>query len=266
MESHCGNALGGRESPACSKTVLYFLRHHEMYRGYTKRWRKRWSKDYHKDRLLWVLMDYFIDHANYVDKDVYIKGAGLVPVKRGQHLFGTLQLADFIGVDRQRIRTKLKILEKIQFLTIKPTNRFSIATIINYDIYNPLEEQTNQHIDQQLTSNKPATNQQLTTPNKDNKEKKVNNIYPAWLDLGLWKEFKKMRIRIKKPMTEHAELLRIADLKKLVDKGYSQDEIINKSIACSWQDFYEPKDEGEKNAKFTKTGKYDGLGKTLSQD
>ena len=146
-------------------------------RGYTKRWRKRWEKNYHKDRLLWVLMDYFIDHANYQDVDIYLKGVGSIPLKRGQHVFGTVKLARFIGVDRQRIRTKLTILKNIGFLTIKTTNKYSIASIINYNTYNPLKTTTNQQNDHQLTSSKPATNQQLTTDNKDNKVKKDKNIY-----------------------------------------------------------------------------------------
>jgi len=120
-------------------------------------------------------MDYFIDYANHKDTDVYIKGAGVIPLKRGQHIFGTIALADFMGVDRQRIRSKLKILKNIEFLTIKPTNRFSIATILNYDIYNPQNELTNQQINQQLTSNQPATNQQLTTPNEYNNIKNIKN-------------------------------------------------------------------------------------------
>ena len=144
-----------------------------MHRGYTKRWRRRWDKEYHKDHLLWVLMDYFIDHANYKDTEIYIKGAGLIPLKRGDHVFGTPSLAGLMGVDRQRVRSKLKILKKIGFLTIKTTNKFSIATVINYNTYNQQENQANQQTNQQLTSNQPATNQQLTTPNKDKKEKKV---------------------------------------------------------------------------------------------
>ena len=96
-------------------------------------------------------MEYFIDHANYKDTEIYFPNIGLIPLKRGQHIFGTLKLAEFMGVDRQRVRSKLKILKNIEFLTIKSTNRYSIATIINYDTYNPLKNETNQLTDQQLT-------------------------------------------------------------------------------------------------------------------
>ena len=134
-------------------------------------------------------MDYFIDHANYKDTEIYIKGAGLIPLKRGQHIFGTLSLADLMGVDRQRVRSKLKILKNINFLTIKTTNRFSIATIINYDTYNPQENTTNQQTNQRLTSNQPATNQLLTTPKEYNKDKKGNNNTYSVSFSSFWNEY-----------------------------------------------------------------------------
>ena len=171
-----------------------------MHRGYTKRWRKRWDKNYHHDFLLWLLMDYFIDFANYKDSEVFFPNVGVIPLKRGQHIFGTRKLAEFMRIDRQRIRTKLKKLEKIGFLILKSTHQFTIATILNYNTYNPLIEETNPPNNPDLTHTKPTPNPRLTLPNKENKEKKGkkgNNIknespsilkineYPDWLNLPI---------------------------------------------------------------------------------
>jgi hypothetical protein len=120
-------------------------------------------------------MDYFIDFANYKDSEVYFPNAGLVHIKRGQHIFGTPQLSGFLRLSRSLTRRKLKILKNIGFLIIKSTNRYSIATIINYDTYQPIELQTDQPEVIQPASNRPATGQQPATPNKDKKEKKVKN-------------------------------------------------------------------------------------------
>lgn len=93
--------------------------------------------------------------------------------------------------------------------------------------------------------------------------KKSNNRLPTlstlktsfpWLNIDLWNEFRAMRIKIKKPMTPYAEKLRIGDLKKLIEKGYTQEQIVNKSISSGWQDFYEPKDKPIKNSKITHAG------------
>jgi len=148
-----------------------------MHRGYTKRWRKRWDKGYHYDPDLWLLMSYFIDFANYKDSEVYFPNAGLIPLKRGQHIFGTPQLSAFLGWDRNRTRRKLKILKNINFLTIQTTNRYSIATVINYNTYQPTDHENDQPENQQPTSRRPADDQQMTTPNKvknSNKDKKGN--------------------------------------------------------------------------------------------
>ena len=138
-----------------------------MHRGFTKRWRKRWDVGFHKDHLLWCMMDYFIDHANWEDRKVFMNGQE-VSLKRGQHIFGTESLAAFFGVGRQQIRARLALMEKVNFLTIKPTNKYSIVTICNYDLY-----QSEQPAGQ--PTNQPIPNQHPTTPKELKKLKKKEN-------------------------------------------------------------------------------------------
>ena len=146
-----------------------------MHRGYTKRWRKRWDKGYHQDLLLWALMDYFIDHANYKDGQAFISGKK-IPVKRGQHVFGRNNLAAFFKVNSSLIYRKLKKLKKMDFLNIESNNRYSIATIINYDTYQG-DECT--HRTANRTTSRTASEQQANskpnTPKEYNKEKKEKN-------------------------------------------------------------------------------------------
>ena len=149
-----------------------------MHRGFTKRWRKRWDKGYHLDSELWLLMDYFIDFANYKDSEVYIKYCGLVPLKRGQHLFGTSQLSGFLGWPAGLVRRKILILKNIGFLTIRTTNRYSIATVINYNTYQPSDRNTTSKRQAERQAERQATDQQNdkqpTTPKeyKEYKERK----------------------------------------------------------------------------------------------
>ena len=67
-------------------------------------------------------------------------------------------------------------------------------------------------------------------------------IYPDWLNLQLWQEYKRHRARIKKPMTEYAEQLNINKLNKIMKQGYSQEKIMNNIIEKGWQGIYAPKD------------------------
>lgn len=64
---------------------------------------------------------------------------------------------------------------------------------------------------------------------------------PDWLDVPLWEDFIEMRKKMKKPPTERAMTLLVRELKRIIDQGYSQQEVIENSIKNCWQDFYAPK-------------------------
>lgn len=76
------------------------------------------------------------------------------------------------------------------------------------------------------------------------KEKTKEAALPDWVDAILWGEFRKHRKLIKSPLTEHAEKLCLDDLKKLVDEGYNQSDVINNTIKSGkWKSFFPPKDQ-----------------------
>jgi hypothetical protein len=217
------------------------------------------------------MMDYFIDHANYADGEVYVPGCGMIPLKRGQHIFGTSRMADFLGVARSSARRKLKILENIDFLTIQTTNRYSIASIINYDTYQDAipesGQQMGQHVGQQ-----PAT--RWASRWATHKErKKLNNIYippqtppkkpggpfmcfpfknfefPPWLNYELFCQYSNMRKQIQKPITTEKTITALLeDLESIIEKGFSQDETIQRAIDGCWLKFYPPRNSENQRA------------------
>jgi len=99
-----------------------------------------------------------------------------VKLQRGQLVTGRNQLSLETGISPQVIRTCLRRLKDVQFITIQSTNRYSIITISKYDDYqipHPAEQPANEPTaNQPATSCKPASNHQSTTNNKD---KKKNN-------------------------------------------------------------------------------------------
>ena len=71
------------------------------------------------------------------------------------------------------------------------------------------------------------------------RSKKEHIDYPSWLDPSLWKEFKKYRTKIKAPLTDHAEKLCLADLKKMINEGHTQKDIVNQTIMSGkWKSFF----------------------------
>ena len=86
---------------------------------------------------------------------------------------------------------------------------------------------------------------------KENKRNYKETIKKSDIFIEVWKKFKDMRKKIKKPMTEYAEELLINKLNKLSINEQTQIEILNQSIMNSWTTVWPLK--GGTNGQFTKT-------------
>lgn len=65
---------------------------------------------------------------------------------------------------------------------------------------------------------------------------------PDWVPADAWAGYVEMRKKIKKPMTDRAAELRIADLDKFRASGFDLAAILDQSTANNWTDLYEPKE------------------------
>jgi len=128
-----------------------------MHRGYVKNWRKSLENPFFKKPLLWHFWNYCLLKATHKKTEVFINGA-VIKLNPGQFIFGRKTAAKETGLTEQTVRTCLKHFKKSKNLTIQSTNRYSIISIINWDIYQQDETQINQHINQLPTINQPATN------------------------------------------------------------------------------------------------------------
>ena len=95
-----------------------------------------------------------------------------VEVPRGSFVTGRKKLAKELGLSEQEIRTAIKHLISTNEITIKATNKFTIISIKNYDMY----QQNNQELNQQSTNNQPTTNQQLPTIEEYKNNRIIDNI------------------------------------------------------------------------------------------
>ena len=105
-------------------------------------------------------------------------------IQPGQAVIGRKKMADELGYSEQQIRTALKKLESTGEISLLPTNRFTIATVENWESY----QCDNEEINQQITNNQPTDNQQITNnqphlknvknvKNVENVKNKKNNIF-----------------------------------------------------------------------------------------
>ena len=187
-------------------------------------------------------------NANFEDKAY--RG---IDIKRGSCIIGRHQLAEDLGLSEQNVRTALNHLKSTNEITIKVTSKFSIVTICDFERWQGTDALTNQQIsqqpNQQLTSNQPATNQQLTTPEEIKKERKIenNNIIippiapPKGLSedaeeklLGKIAELEKMHdAAVREMSSRQAELEREnAELKKKIEDAKKADTELDMSIVA----------------------------------
>lgn len=101
-----------------------------------------------------------------------------IQVKRGQAVIGRTSLAKRLRLSEQQVRTSLERLKSTGEITIKTTNRFTLITVANYDIYQEGGGEITSKITSGATNNQPTNNQQITTSKESKtvriKEEKTN--------------------------------------------------------------------------------------------
>jgi len=106
-----------------------------------------------------------------------------VKINRGQLITGRKKLAKITGLSEKSVRTALKRLKSTSELAIKATNRFSLITIVNYDIYQGGDLVAASNKATQRSNKGPAKGQQRATNNNDNNEKNTicaSKEPPGW--------------------------------------------------------------------------------------
>jgi hypothetical protein len=149
-----------------------------MKRGYVCLWRKMMDNGMMRNSHLLHVWIWCLMKASHKAHKMMV-GFVEVDLLPGQFVFGRKAAALDTGLGEQTIRTCLNSLKSTSNITIKVTNKFSILTICNWATYQSSISQSNQQINQQinqpLTSNQPASNQQLTTNNNGNNADNVKN-------------------------------------------------------------------------------------------
>lgn len=125
-------------------------------------------------------------YQDYVVKDVFLHLLLTANFKKtqwqgreldeGQVVIGLKKLSEELGFGVQRIRTALNKLKSTNEITLEPTSKFTIVTIVNWREYQSFEEPANTPINtiinNQLTNNQQTTNNQLTNNQQQRKNGK----------------------------------------------------------------------------------------------
>lgn len=138
--------------------------------GWIKVHRKLNETSFKNKPLVVALFIDLLTNANH-EKKTIIFNAKPLTIEAGELVTGLKVLSKRTGISIQSLRTALVTLKSTRTITIKPTNKWSIITILNWNDY--------QGSTSKLTNHQQTSNKQATTNNKykrmyknDNKEGK----------------------------------------------------------------------------------------------
>ena len=215
-----------------------------MNRGYIKLWRKSIDGGWLQHPELWVFWCWCLMKATHKPIKSLI-GFQEVNLSAGQFIFGRKKCSMELGISERTVRTCLQTLKSTNNVTIKTTSKYSIISIVNWDIYQ-VEENINDHQndhqnDQRATSNRPATDHIQTHKEHKAQKKKDSegkNGIPEWIPKDLWADFKEFRVRIKAPLTDRATKNLILKLESLKKEGQDPVACINEAITRGWRGIF----------------------------
>lgn len=110
---------------------------------------------------------HLIIKANFKDK----KWQGQL-IRRGQLITSIGHLATELLISVQSTRTAIMKLVESGWIITKPTNRFTLITIVDYDYYQTAKTKSNRQNNIQATSNQHSKNKPTTTTKESNKDNK----------------------------------------------------------------------------------------------
>lgn len=130
--------------------------------------RKIVNWEWYKDPATRIVFEHLILTANYEEKR--FKGEA---IHRGQRVASYGTLAKETGLSVRNVRTAIRHLISTSEVTSKATNKYSVFTIVNYDMYQDKRQTNRQTTDKQVTSNRQTTDNNETKITKINKEKQI---------------------------------------------------------------------------------------------
>lgn len=139
-----------------------------MREGWVKLYRKTLDSKWGRNPEMQYFWNSLLILANH--KDGYTKDGTLV--KKGQLMVSRSSLADLLRIDQNAVYRKLQALKSDNQIDIQTSNKNTIITIVNWDLYQGDEQQSEQQANSERTASEQRVN---TNKNAKNKKNKKNN-------------------------------------------------------------------------------------------
>ena len=147
--------------------------------GWIKLHRKLLASDIFQNEKLLKVFIYCLLKATHSEISQKV-GRQTVELKPGQFIYGRKKAALELNMKESTVRDYINILKDDGVITVNPTNKYSIITVVNWDLYQSKEETPDNKYDSN-SDNKPTTEGQQKDTNKNvkNDKNEKNNIVVA---------------------------------------------------------------------------------------
>lgn len=197
-----------------------------MAEGWIKLYRKLMdSPIFENERLLKVFV-YCLLKSSHQDRNAVI-GLQTIELKKGQFVFGRKKAAAELNIPESTVWRHMKLLEKMNVLTLESNNKWTVVTVDNWGKYQGGDNESEQQMDGKRT----ADGQQMDTDKnvknvnnaKNEKNKDIYSSVVAHLNVAAGTSFKEsskatqrlIDARVKEKFTE-------ADFKQVIDNKVAE--------------------------------------------
>ena len=190
---------------------------------------------YNKPDKWFKIWFYLINEVNHKDNKQF---------KRGSCFMRYEWIMEKTKANKNEIDHCIRWLKSATMIATRKATRGFTLNILNYNGYQSLENyKSDTKSDSKSETKAKQKRNESDTINKNDKNGKNEIKEKSDIFLKAWKDFKEMRKKIKKPMTDRAEEMLLTSLNKLNENNQEQVAILNQSIFHCWQGVYALKDK-----------------------
>jgi hypothetical protein len=144
----------------------------DLVDGYVKLYRKLLDNPVFTNPNLLKTLIWCLLKATYKPRGVLI-GLRTVSLQPGQFIFGRHKAAEELRMKPSTLNDYMQALKVLQIIDIKSNNKYSVITLVNWELYQSEDEVSDIKTDIKSDSKATTKQQQTDINNKDNKNKKV---------------------------------------------------------------------------------------------
>src|SRR5690625_4522053 len=119
--------------------------------GWIKLHRKLLTSDIFQNEKLLKVFTYCLLKATHSEHQQLV-GKRKVDLKPGQFIFGRRKAALELDMKESTVRDYMNVLKDDNVITISPTNKYSVVTVVNWGVYQFKEDENRQQNDNKMTA------------------------------------------------------------------------------------------------------------------